>query len=280
MEAPLITPGFFGKLPTMGDFVSRGWLTSAREGLDTLLQEAMAELLGSSSFGKETIARAPCLALSIRPGVIGEQGIVAVVMPSQDRVGRTFPLCAGVQWTEDGQGGMGWPSLDYAHALIASVQRCVAAEAQPDELLSEIVGVGNPQHFRRTFVGLGGDETLPRLGAEIKLLRVQGPLAAMSPTLTAMCSMLNEASDVLGIRLDASGAAQDFFVCRRIESGAALAAMFDGRWVERGWTSYELPAESQAVAPTDLLSIDEDATQPRRRAIDSADAAPDSSDTL
>ena len=263
----------------MGDFVSRGWLTSAREGLDRLLLEAIAALLASSSVGKQAIAQAPCVVLSIRPGVIGDQGVVAVVLPSQDRVGRTFPLCAGVQWTEDGQGGMGWPSLDYTRALIARVHRCIDAEAEPDVLLSEIVALGSPRQFRPTFVGLGGDETLPRLSAEIKLLRVQGPLAVMSPALTSLCSMLNEASDVLGIRLDATGDAQDFFVCRRIDSGAALASMFDGHWVERGWASYQALAAGPVLRASDVPNIDEDATQPRHRAIDTAAGVPDSRDT-
>lgn len=263
----------------MGDFVSRGWLTSAREGLDKLLQEAMAAVLAASSTGKETIANAPCLVVSIRPGVIGDQGVVAVVLPSQDRVGRTFPLCAGVQWTEDGQGGMGWPSLDYTRALIARVQRCIDAEAEPDMLLSEIVAVGSPRQFRPTFSGLGSDETLPRLGAETKLLRFQGPLAAMSPASTLLCSMLSDASDLLGIRLDTTGEAQDFLVCRRVESGAALAAMFDGGWVERGWVSYQPPAKGAAVNPTNLLKIDDDATLPRHRAIDARTPAPDSLDS-
>lgn len=263
----------------MGDFVSRGWLTSSREGLDRLLVEAIAELLASSAAGKQAVAEAACVVLSIRPGVIGDQGVMAVVLPSQDRVGRTFPLCAGVQWTEDGQGGMGWPSLAYTRALIARVLHCVEAQAEPEVLLSEIVALGSPRQFRPTFVGLGGDETLPRLGAETKLLRVQGPLAVMSPAHTALCSMLNEAGDVLGIRLDANGEAQDFFVCRRVESGAALASMFDGRWVERGWTSYDAPASTVVQDAAALANIDDDATQPRHRAIDTVAAAPDSLDS-
>lgn len=260
----------------MGDFVSRGWLTSSREGMDRLLVQAIGALLVSSAGGKQAVAGVPCVALSIRPGVIGDQGVVSVVLPSQDRVGRTFPLCAGVQWTEDGQGGMGWPSLDYTRTLMARVQRCIDAQAEPDVLLAEVVAHGSPRQFRPTFAGLGGDETLPRLGAEVKLLRLQGPMAALSAPLTALCSMLNEASEVLGLRLDAFGEVQDFFVCRRLETGAALAAVFDGGWLERGWTSYGTPAPAPLPSSLDLPNIDEDATQPRHRAIDTVAAATDS----
>jgi type VI secretion system protein ImpM len=264
----VITHGFFGKLPTMGDFVGRGWLNSMREGLDKLLQEAFRELLQSSPDGKQAILAAPCVVLSIRPGVIDEQGLEAVLLPSQDRVGRIFPLCAGVQWTEDGQGGMGWPSLDYTRSLIATVQRCLDAEVDPDVLLSEIAALGSPRQYRQTFTGLGEDETLPRLSSQTKLLRIQASLAATEPALRGLCSMLTEASDLLGIRLDAVGGAMDFCACRRVKSGAELAALFDGCWAKYGWTSYEAPPPSVQANVEAAPEVDPDATKPRVRAID------------
>lgn len=276
----MISHGFFGKLPTMGDFVSRGWLTSGREGLDRLLQEAIAELLASSPIGKEAILQAPSSALSIRPGVIGDQGVVALVLPSQDRVGRVFPLCAGVQWTEDGQGGMGWPSPSYVRALLICVQRCIEAAAEPDMLLSEIVALGSPREYSAVAFSLGGDETMPRLPAETKLLRVQGPLELMSPAQTALCSTLNVASELLGQRLNADGEAQDFFALRRIESGAPLAAMFDGVWAGRGWDSYLVPKMLVEATPLVVPLVDDDPTKPRPRAIDIARPLPDSPDAL
>lgn len=100
----MIIHGFFGKLPAAGDFVSRGWPASARDGLDTLLQEAIATVLAALPTDRGAMARAPVSILSVRPGVIGDQGVTTVVFPSQDRVGRSFPLCAGVQWTEDERG--------------------------------------------------------------------------------------------------------------------------------------------------------------------------------
>lgn len=276
----MIIPGFFGKLPSMGDFVSRGWQAGTREGLDKLLQEAIAALMASSTAGKEALAQAPCSALSIRPGAIGEQGLVCVVMPSQDRVGRVFPLCAGVQWTAEGKDSMRWPPPDFARNLIGCVHRCVDASGDPDSLLAGIAAVGSPDQFQPTLQGLGGEETLPKLGAEIKLLRLQGPLARLPPGLAALCSMLSDASDLLGIRFDLDGGVQDFFVCRRIESGSALASMFDGRWAERGWKSFDAPGGPDQAKVASIPEFDDDVTQPRHRTIDTLAAPPDSPDTL
>jgi type VI secretion system protein ImpM len=261
-----LTYGFFGKLPSLGDFVSRGWSNSGRDGLDRLLQEALGELLVSSpSAAKEAVANAPSLVLTIRPGVASEQGYVVAVLPSEDRVGRRFPLSAGVQWLEDQSSGktMGWPSLEYARALVACVQQCIETDADPDHLSAEISRLGSPQAFRQTFDGLGEDETVPRLASDVMLLRLQGPLTALSSSLAALCTALNDSSDVLGFSLDPTGEVQDFFVCRRLASGARLAAVFDGRWVERGWLSYGSVAPPDDTIRLAVPTFDDDATRPR-----------------
>ena len=276
MEASLNAPGFFGKLPFMGDFVNRGWDVGLLDKLDKLLQEALSELMTSSALGKDAVTQAPCMVLSLRPGLLGDQGLLIVVLPSHDRVGRTFPFCAGSQWVADGSDGMDWPSVDFAHALIATVQRCMDAEADPDQFLAGIAALGSPHGFRRTFQGLGGDETVPRLGAEVKLLCIRGPLLDMPPAQLALCSILSGSSDLLGIRFDATGGAQDFFVCRRLESGTALASLFDGRWIERGWSFFGSQPTSPGSNPALSSNFDEDATRPLQRAIDTATTAPDS----
>lgn len=241
----MIRYGFTGKLPTSGDFVSRGWPGDACNGLDALLQSTLAELLRSSVNARQAIVHAPCMVLSIRPGVIGAQGMVCAVLASHDRVGRTFPLCAGVACDAALDGMLEWPSLAYAHSLIARVNHALDMQADPDELLEHIRSVGDPREFSATFHGCGADDTLPRLGRAIRLLRIQGPQAALTPHLRALCSLLPASSDVLGIRLDGRGKASDLFACRRFDAraaGPAWAALFDGNWVARGWTSYEASA--------------------------------------
>ena len=189
---------------------------------------------------------------------------------------KALPEATVVQWTNDGQGGMGWPPLDYVRELMACMQRCIDLQTDADVLLSQIVALGNPLQYRPTFVGLGSDATLPRVGGDTKLLRVQGPIEAMTPALTAMCSMLSEASDLLGIRFDTAGMAQDFLICRHFESGAALASIFDGSWSNRGWTSYESLVEGQDVSRKGGIDFDDDTTQPLPLGIDTAARPPDS----
>lgn len=269
--------GFFGKLLTMGDFVSRGWSSSTREGLDRLLQEAISAFLASSTSGKDSLLQAPYVMLTIRPGVVGEQGLEIVILPSQDRVGRIFPLCAGLQRAGEGQSEMNWPSLDYGRALIESVQRRMEVGADPELLLSDIESVGEPHLFRATFAGRCDDETLPRLPTGTKNIRIQGPSAVWAPSTGALCALLRASSDLLGVCFDDRGEAVDYFACLRFESGEPLAAIFDAKWGEREWYSVTLPGLAADSQVAEVQMLDEDATRPRQRVIDIGKSEVDSS---
>ncbi len=83
----------FGKIPALGDFFRLnaasdfvtpwdGWLQA------TLLAAAAA--LGDQFEG--CYMQAPIWRFAVPPGVAGHQGVVGVLMPSIDRVGRRFPL--------------------------------------------------------------------------------------------------------------------------------------------------------------------------------------------
>ena len=248
--------------------------------MDTLLQEALAAVRSSELRQVKIPQVTHSFVVSIRPQAAFEQGLVAVVVPSQDRVGRHFPFCAGVQWTEDEKGCKGWPSLEFADALIERVRNGVSSTTDPDALLSELAAVGGPDEFSRTFRALTGDETMPRIASDTFLLRVQGPMSAMSPAMTALCSLLTEANDLLGVCLDTDGTATDFFACRQLRSGTPLAALFDGAWDEHGWSSYLVADLAMEANPDRVVKTDDDPTQPLQRMIDSRAFAPDSRNTF
>ncbi len=86
-------PGFFGKVPTHGDFVSRRLPADALVAWDTWLQAALRcsrEKLGDCWL--ETYLTAPVWRFSLAAGVCGSDAWTGVLMPSVDRVGRYFPL--------------------------------------------------------------------------------------------------------------------------------------------------------------------------------------------
>lgn len=86
-------PGFVGKIPSQGDFVSRRLPWDFIECWDTWLQEGMGdarEALGQHWLNTYLVA--PVWRFLLSPGVCGASGWLGVWFPSVDRVGRHFPL--------------------------------------------------------------------------------------------------------------------------------------------------------------------------------------------
>ncbi len=86
-------PGFFGKLPTLGDFVNRRLPRQFVEPWDRWVQQVLAE--SRAQLGEawlDTYLVSPLWRFVLSPGIAGHSAWVGVMMPSVDRVGRYFPL--------------------------------------------------------------------------------------------------------------------------------------------------------------------------------------------
>lgn len=93
MEVSDDFPGFYGKIPSLGDFVSRRLPRHFVTPWETWLREAIAnsrEQLGSDWL--DNYLTSPLWRFALSPGICGENGWAGIVMPSVDRVGRYYPL--------------------------------------------------------------------------------------------------------------------------------------------------------------------------------------------
>ena len=102
-DQPLTEPvqerivGFYGKMPSRGDFVRRGLPDSFVNPWDTWLQEMMAHT--QSEFGDDWLdayLNAPIWYFVFSPDVLDEHLWAGAMMPSVDRVGRYFPLVQAI----------------------------------------------------------------------------------------------------------------------------------------------------------------------------------------
>lgn len=85
--------GFYGKIPSLGDFVSRRLPRQFIEPWDQWLQSSMLasqQILGSDWLAVFLVS--PIWRFALSPGICGSSAWAGVVMPSVDRVGRYFPL--------------------------------------------------------------------------------------------------------------------------------------------------------------------------------------------
>ena len=89
----LALPGFFGKLPACGDFVSRQLPRSFLDPWDQWLQAAIVH--SRQQLGDDWLAcylHSPLWRFLLSAGLCGQPAHAGVLMPSVDRVGRYYPL--------------------------------------------------------------------------------------------------------------------------------------------------------------------------------------------
>ncbi len=90
-------PGWFGKLPGMGDFAHRRLPEGFRAVWDAWLQRGLARLRDRHADWMERYLEAPVWCFALGPRVAGEGAWIGVLMPSVDGVGRYFPFTLAVE---------------------------------------------------------------------------------------------------------------------------------------------------------------------------------------
>jgi len=92
-ESRSAIPGWYGKLPSLGDFATRRLPIEFVKAWDAWLQDvlpASRETLGDGWF--DIYLTMPIWRFVFLPGLVTQSGWAGVLMPSVDRVGRHFPL--------------------------------------------------------------------------------------------------------------------------------------------------------------------------------------------
>lgn len=85
--------GFYGKIPAHGDFIRFRADVSFVAKWDQFLQEGLGESREAlNSKWDAAYQNAPIWRFVLDPDVCGKRAMTGILMPSQDRVGRRFPL--------------------------------------------------------------------------------------------------------------------------------------------------------------------------------------------
>lgn len=91
-EGSTAAPGWFGKLPGMGDFAQRRMPIAFRNAWDRWLQNGLARLRARHPDWTERYLKAPLWCFVLGEDVVDSSSWLGVLMPSVDGVGRYFPL--------------------------------------------------------------------------------------------------------------------------------------------------------------------------------------------
>ncbi|WP_287113015.1 type VI secretion system-associated protein TagF [Mesorhizobium sp.] len=131
----MILPGFYGKMPATGDFVTRRLPGDFVRAWDRWLAQHIVPLIGSEAWPRSTALR-----FLAGPAAFGASA--GIILQSADRVGRQFPLSVVAQLSETPV------ELAYAEAWFASIEGAATAaqhgEMTPDELDAALAGLPVP----------------------------------------------------------------------------------------------------------------------------------------
>ncbi|BEP66081.1 MULTISPECIES: type VI secretion system-associated protein TagF [unclassified Variovorax] len=162
-------PGWFGKLPGMGDFAHRRLPESFRSVWDPWLQRGLARLRDRHADWTAHYLEAPVWCFVLGAQVVGERGWMGVLMPSVDGVGRYFPFTLAVELDE------GVPGALHGEALVAALRWwALGTQAVLEGLEGDLDALRFDAVLSQLFVTSAADE------AAVEVRSLELPLAGTS----------------------------------------------------------------------------------------------------
>lgn len=246
--------GFFGKLPSRGDFIGRHLPKSFLEPWDDWLQAAMAESrnqLGEA--WRDSYCISPIWRFAIGDGLCGSVGYAGVLMPSVDRVNRYYPLVIAAPLTPD------WPLLTLptmGEAWFQQAERLALEALEQDALDLEdfsqrVSALGAPPDAGLAESGppTGNAWHCP-LPDALNLSRTAPALAGhlLRRAFTRPSLWWTEGSDCI---------ARCLLICDGLPPIEGFAALLAGDWEKRGWNKKPLAG---FVAPDESSATEEEAS--------------------
>lgn len=247
-----VSAGFFGKLPSRGDFVSRYLPKSFLEPWDNWLQTAIAQ--SRQQLGDAWCDRycsSPLWRFALSGGLCGPDHFAGILMPSVDRVNRYYPLIIAAPLTPD------WPLLmlpTVGNAWFQQAEQLALEALDRDDLDLEA--------FTRRVGDLGAPPDAGFTEHDSTLGKAwYCPLPDtlnLSQTPSALASHLLRRAFVrpsLWWTEGSDGVARCLLVCEGLPPIAGFSALLAGDWEKRGWNKKLLAG----IAAPDEPSAEEEA---------------------
>jgi type VI secretion system protein ImpM len=244
------SPGFFGKLPSRGDFVTRRLSTDFVSRWDAWLQSALAASQAAlGSHWLDVYLTSPMWRFAVSPGVCDREAHLGVVIPSVDKVGRYFPLTAAAPC---GRGGAALAlafELDSWYSAIENLLLATLAETPLeldafDERLSRLVVTGG--------LAVSGGEAWSRPMSPCDAhMHWHCTVPAADSIRDAMPPLLSEALaggiGRYGVwwTQGSERVAPCALIASELPDPEACIAMLDGCFTEHGWASGTLHREER-----------------------------------
>jgi len=282
MNNPLL-PGYYGKLPALGDFVTRRLPKQFVGPWDQWLQSAMLasrELLGEKWL--DVYLTSPIWRFGLSPGICGESAWAGVLMPSVDKVGRYYPLtlAAPLGDTESlehlfGPGGNQWFE-ELEQLALSCLEDSLSLEAFDERLQANPAPRFVPQ--ASALEVRDGKDKAGKFACHVGMKTLEQTPDAFVDLSAGLMDRFMPMRTLWGtsgsVRIGAS-----LLACEGLPPIDAFAALLTGEWSQRGWAlisrgvrvfsgpqQLELPdAVSAGSAPSAVDPVFDDDDQPTTR---------------
>ena len=231
--------GFFGKLPSRGDFLSRRLPSGFVEVWDAWLQAGISSSrreLGEAWAGY--YVEAPVWRFFIPPRIVTERAWIGIFLPSLDRVGRHFPLTIAA--------GLARDHLDGPATLGAACEWLAALESVALDALKPGVTL---EDFDARLVALpfplaAAKRLDPGAASALSMRADSGFLAfALEPDERPVSerspSPLERVAQRFALWWTTGSEVRPACVLASVSlpAGPRFCALLDGRWTEHGWSA-------------------------------------------
>ena len=245
--------GFFGKLPSRGDFVGRHLPKIFLDPWDDWLQAAIAQSrvqLGES--WRECYCTSPVWRFALGAGLCGPAAHAGILMPSMDRVGRYYPLAIAVPLQPD------WPlfalpssrEVWFLQAERLALDALERDELDMDDFSQQVAALGAPPPVDLPTAGtVAGDAWYCPLPEPLDLLQT-------SPALVSYLLHRGFPQHGLWWTTGSDRIARCLLVCAGLPPVAGFAALLDGNWPQWGWNEKWLAGV--APYPSDPPAVEEE----------------------
>ncbi len=232
--------GFYGKLPSQGDFVTRRLPGTFVQLWDEWLQRCSAhsrEVLGAD--WARLFRDAPVWWFLLAPGTCGDSSWAGLVQPSVDRVGRLFPLTVAAELPGDVEV---LETLNAAHAWYEAIERAAAAAFDPEVRLEVIDARLQTLGFPAGALARvdAAEDTLPIAERVVTALKLAaGPGGDFGPVRAALREQQVNVGHSHCVWFNANPGAMEcvMLVTRSLPEPQLSCAFLDGRWDVHGWES-------------------------------------------
>ena len=245
-------PGFFGKVSSHGDFVSRRLPPDFVQAWDNWLQQclhASRQQLGSAWLAHYLTS--PIWRFVLSHGVLNEGRWAGILMPSVDQVGRYFPFTIAVR-LPDNKNPLEFISQQTSWYVAIEELGLLAlnGEIALDDLVQELEGV----KLGMDSAYAAADTLTESCSMQIDMEFEEQSAASVYPFMLDALLSKQMSSYSIWSTTGSERVAPCVFDAQGLPAVGKLPAMLDGQWRQWGWTQpYTLqpePSEADSSAPT------------------------------